>query len=370
MNRWFGWLLALSGAALAGCGVNLPEQYPLSDYSKRQILGQAEEDEPLEIDPKLEDKIADILEDHFGTPQEPWMKARHMSDAEADNVAAGSILYQRHCIHCHGLTGNGAGPTAPFLFPRPRDYRRGVFKWKSTVRNAKPTRDDLLTVVREGAIGTSMPPFKLMSDKELNQLVDYVMFLSKRGELERKLLLAVATGEDLPDAAGVDDMITEINNSWKTAGEQTIAAEGARPALAEGSTEYEASLARGKALYLGERAACYKCHNNDGQADPTQMAEEERKKNVDDWGNPNYPRNLTLGMFRGGRRPIDVYRRIHQGIAGASMPEGAKNLKPQEIWDLVNLVRAVPYRRDVLPQAPPSAPVHGSEHAEGHGGGH
>ena len=54
----------------------------------------------------------------------------------------GYALYRKHCLHCHGVTGDGNGPTAPFLWPRPRDYRRGMYKFTSTT-GQKPTREDL-----------------------------------------------------------------------------------------------------------------------------------------------------------------------------------------------------------------------------------
>ena len=53
-------------------------------------------------------------------------------------------LYRQHCLHCHGVTGAGDGPTAAVPLSPPRDYRPGLFKFTSTnPRNAKPTRDDL-----------------------------------------------------------------------------------------------------------------------------------------------------------------------------------------------------------------------------------
>ncbi len=45
--------------------------------------------------------------------------------------AGGYALYRRNCLHCHGVSGAGDGPTAPFLYPPPRDYRRGIFKFTS-----------------------------------------------------------------------------------------------------------------------------------------------------------------------------------------------------------------------------------------------
>jgi mono/diheme cytochrome c family protein len=62
------------------------------------------------------------------------------------------------------------------------------------------------------------------------------------------------------------------------------------------------------------------------------------------------PRNLRLGTYRGGGRPLDLYRRVHAGINGVPMPglgpaaPGQQGqLKPEEIWALVDYVRSLPY---------------------------
>ena len=41
---------------------------------------------------------------------------------------------------------------------------------------------------------------------------------------------------------------------------------------------------------------------------------------LDDWGNPIRPANLNRGVYKGGRRPLDLYWRISKGITGANMP--------------------------------------------------
>ena len=43
--------------------------------------------------------------------------------AWSDTLAEGSKLYRQHCLHCHGLEGNGRGPTGYWVNPPPRDYR-------------------------------------------------------------------------------------------------------------------------------------------------------------------------------------------------------------------------------------------------------
>ena len=37
-------------------------------------------------------------------------------------------LYLEHCVQCHGISGDGRGPTAAFLNPYPRDFRLGKFQ--------------------------------------------------------------------------------------------------------------------------------------------------------------------------------------------------------------------------------------------------
>ena len=62
-------------------------------------------------------------------------------DGAVATRTGGYGVYRRHCLHCHGVSGAGDGPTAPFLYPIPRDYRRGLFKFTSTPNGARPVRD-------------------------------------------------------------------------------------------------------------------------------------------------------------------------------------------------------------------------------------
>lgn len=161
--------------------------------------------------------VADIITAWFGTPDKPYLPLVEGEDdplnelISLDNVkmSAGAVssdrenrhqgLYREHCSHCHGITGDGAGPTASFLDPYPRDFRHGKFKFKKTVTGTPPTREDLKRILVNGVPGTAMPSFRLLSDEELDALVDYVIYLSMRGMTERLLVGSVRElGEDLP----------------------------------------------------------------------------------------------------------------------------------------------------------------------------
>ena len=60
----------------------------------------------------------------------------------AEDVAAGKVLYSKACDQCHGPEGDGLGIMADLLFPRPRDFRRGVYKVRTTNSGELPTDPD------------------------------------------------------------------------------------------------------------------------------------------------------------------------------------------------------------------------------------
>jgi hypothetical protein len=86
----------------------------------------------------------------FGTPDRPAFPFIEEDDDLAHDLlkienlrrAAGAVasgrdgkqvgLYREHCVHCHGISGGGDGPTATFLNPYPRDFRASKYKYKST----------------------------------------------------------------------------------------------------------------------------------------------------------------------------------------------------------------------------------------------
>ena len=142
-----------------------------------------------------------IVEKMFGTPDNPKIPSIIADDESLAGVlseerlklAAGprvgeSGLYRQHCATCHGITGNGRGLTAAVLNPYPRDYRMGIFKFKSTARGSKPTREDMAILIRDGISGTAMKKIQGLTEEGVQALVDYVIYLSMRGELERSLI--------------------------------------------------------------------------------------------------------------------------------------------------------------------------------------
>ncbi len=251
----------------------------------------------------------------------------------------GRQVYTNQCAGCHGTTGDGKGPAGAHLNPPPRDYRNGVFKFASTPRGSKPRRDDLRRILKYGAKGTSMPAFRFLPEEETEAVIDYVMVLASRGELELALLREAETEldeEDDFDPEVVAEYVTDIADSWRRADDEVV-----RP-ITVNPPQTEETIQAGAVAFA--EFACVKCHGPDARGSKSADVGQ------DIWGRTAYPANLALGMLHGGRRPIDIYRRIYSGINGTPMPSSkdpntAIGETPEErsdrIWHLVHFVTAV-----------------------------
>jgi mono/diheme cytochrome c family protein len=316
---------------------------------------------------KIGPQLNKALEQLFGRPASPKVSLDDSSLDEAlddpkefrldpATLAEGSKLYRRHCLHCHGLTGDGRGPTGPWVNPHPRDYRLGIFKFTSSAEpqgSRKARRDDLLRTLKMGIEGTSMPSFALLDEQtELQPLISYVMHLSLRGQVEMEVIKEAIGGSADPSldvARTAGERLTVNWGQWKSTDKRPIKVEGV-PSYAD-KTEgqlsaderkrREESIRAGFVLFTTGAAQCRSCHNDFGRANDYRF---------DYWGTIVRPANLTAGTYRGGRRPLDLYYRIYGGVNGAGMSGFIGSaLTAEQIWDVVNFLEAMPYKK-MLPE--------------------
>jgi mono/diheme cytochrome c family protein len=206
-----------------------------------------------------------------------------------DAAIRGQRLFVANCAICHGVEGDGRGMAAHMLREQPRDFRPGIFKFRSTPTGALPMEADLLRTLADGVRWTGMVGRPDLPEADRRALVAYLVTLSPR--------FAAATP-------------------------QPPVAIPPRPATTP-------SLLRdGKAVY--EDAGCGECHGLNGRGDGP--AARSRR---DAWGNPTRPSNLTWRPLKRGADPADLYRTILTGLDGTPMPAFADALDARQAWALV-----------------------------------
>ncbi|HRQ90885.1 MAG TPA: cytochrome c, partial [Bacteroidia bacterium] len=205
----------------------------------------------------------------------------------------GRYVYQRNCVDCHGATGRGNGPWAEGLAVKPRNFRSGIFKFRTTAYGTLPVDGDLRRTIRSGISGTTMPIFANLQDEEVDALVVYLKSLSR---------------------------------AWK---DPELASQPVpQPAVPEWFASDEERVRRSVAGGQRFAALCAGCHGAEGKGDGV-----AGKGLVDGWGNEIAPAVLAAPHHKSGDAPSDLYRSISTGLNGTPMVGYAETLKPEEIWE-------------------------------------
>lgn len=224
-----------------------------------------------------------------------------IADETAGSASKGRVLYQRYCVSCHGPHGDGRGETAEWLSVKPRDFRQGVFKWRSTPSGSLPLISDLDKTILQGIYNTSMPPWYPIGHKARLDLIAYIQTFSPR---------------------------------WKTEQPQPAIDIPAEPPYTKESVD------RGREVF--QKNECAKCHGDEGRGDGPASTTLR-----DDWGNPIVPYDLTSGHLKGGNTARDIYRVFMTGLSGTPMPSFSRTIEPDEAWDLVHFIQSLSRKEEV-----------------------
>jgi thioredoxin-like negative regulator of GroEL len=232
-------------------------------------------------------------------------------------TATAAELYARHCSACHGTEGDGYGPAARHLFPRPISLRTGRSVLVSTL-NATPTLEDLEDVLRRGMPGTSMQRFDGLTDAHRRLLALEVLRLRREGVREQVARAMRQEGEE-PEEADLKRAV-EVSTT-----------PGPRVPVPQEWRDDPQAIARGRQSYLS--LGCAKCHGDDGRG----VADEP---SFDDQGEPRRPRDLVYEPFKGGHEPGSIFLRVAAGMPGTPHP-AALNFPQGQLVDLVGYVRSL-----------------------------
>jgi len=135
-----------------------------------------------QLEPRQIETVVDYVREKFMTDEATqgsnFAQADHFASGEYQSLpipgelvgdrARGRAFYVANCVVCHGVAGDGNGPRAYFIFPRPRNFldpaTREIFN-----------RPRLFEGIKDGVIGKEMPAWgKVLSDQNVADITEYV----------------------------------------------------------------------------------------------------------------------------------------------------------------------------------------------------
>jgi mono/diheme cytochrome c family protein len=250
-------------------------------------------------------------------------------------LAAGKAAYERYCAGCHGDKGDGKGPAALFLNPKPRDFTAGKFKFASVRSGEMPTDEDLHRTISKGLSGTSMPAWPLLPESQRAAVVAYLKTFSARWE------------------QGPGNAIAVPEDPFK----------GDPKAIAN-------AIQKGEKVYH-TLTTCYQCHPGYINAQQMEACNKEAKRTFeglrpdwnkpvakeDGWGQMLMPTDFLRDRIKTGLGMDSLFRVIATGIGGTAMPTWKDAIPDDDIWALTYYVRALADQRNArFASLPLSAP--------------
>ncbi|NQV98205.1 MAG: cbb3-type cytochrome c oxidase subunit II [Rhodospirillales bacterium] len=273
------------------------------------------------VTPELEGLVAYIQK--LGTNRGKWRDRFEPQLISASQVSMplseewighGKQVYERRCLGCHGVKGDGNGPAATFMHAvRPRDFTLGVFKFHLTPSGSMPTDGDLLRTITQGIRGTAMPTWHMLSEKDRLSVIQYIKYVlaADRSDPKNPYLYFIEEPPKPPVYIG------------------------------QPPAPSESLVARGGEVWL--QAKCWECHGEKGRGDGTKAV-----GLMNDFGYPIPPANLTTGQFKSGPLVQDIFRTVTNGLRGTPMPSYAKPIAEADRWALAYYILSLSAYTDPL----------------------
>lgn len=123
---------------------------------------QGSETKKVEVQENPEDKmiIDGVLDPEFMKQPLPYNLDGKMK--------WGQMFYENNCADCHGLSGEGNGKRASFIFPKPRNFRHPASRHKYN-------RQKLFDVIAHGSHSSEMASWNnVLTYQEVGHIAEYV----------------------------------------------------------------------------------------------------------------------------------------------------------------------------------------------------
>jgi mono/diheme cytochrome c family protein len=213
----------------------------------------------------------------------------------------GKYVYERNCIVCHGPRGDGNGELSPTLKPKPRSFREGMFKFRSTPYGMLPTDADLRHTITGGLSGTAMGMFGHLQAEEVDAVIAYLKSFSRR---------------------------------WKKLENHAPALKfSSPPEWFKTADALKTHAVTGQNLFA---LNCAACHGE--KADGKGPAAISLK---DIWGASAAPSDLRQAHLRCGDSAADLFRVLATGMNGTPMVSFETTLSEAQRWDIIAYILSI-----------------------------
>ncbi len=204
-------------------------------------------------------------------------------------------LYKENCLRCHGESGDGKGAAHTNLRPWPRDFQKGVFKFRSTPLGTLPTVEDVQRVIAKGILRSAMPPFEtFLTPEEIRALAEYT------------LTLAALSGKEKGESVAL--------NSFEKRFED----------IEKGKKEYPT---------LG----CVQCHGDDGRGLGPAAG---NTRDPEGWW--LQPTDLTDPLaYGGGADAENIFKHLVTGLDVSNMPHYGDLVAHKRLWHVAQYLESI-----------------------------
>jgi hypothetical protein len=321
-------MLHIPAATLCGCQRAEPVQWAASEQVRT-------------LAPELAAQVSTAVQTHSGTVLLPKMLTDVAAKSERDKYAR-ELTAEAWSGRLYEAMRAVSRRFRRWQWSRGRQHVSSASRLSSKGFSSLPPRrteasrgaKTLMATLDRGIVGTSMPSFRLLPKKDIEAVVDYVMVLAQRGELEYQL--GKAKRKHLKN--WIRRLFLKLWTLLGIAGRSGSVTDSAADSAA--GTDSPMSELRWGVKRFSPKAATNVMVTTVGDTRRTTSARIPG-------GFSTRAADLTSGMLHGGQEPIDIYRRIMNGINGTPMPgfKSALESEPETIWNLVSYVLSVSNRR-------------------------
>lgn len=238
----------------------------------------------------------------------------------AETLNLGQSTYVEYCIQCHGVNGDGKGVSAPGMYPPPRNFTTGAYKFANVMAGELPHNEDLYHIIKGGLKGTAMLPWDIGGER-LMAVTEYIKTFAPE----------IWEGEDKVPGTKYE-----------------------LPADPFGPEKKAEAIEKGKRVY-NITAACISCHRSyELKSDISQYSKEingapmkdaefaedlyQLKLQDMDLGYKIVPPDFTFHDLRSITDIESIVTRLMYGVSASGMPGWKDVVTDEELWALAYYV--------------------------------